>query len=281
MGEIPATAHTVVRRVTEAPDNWVATLARLGYATIGVVYLLIGVLATQAALGTGGALEDTRGVLFTIARQPFGRLLLGVTALGLSGYALWRLVQALCDPERQGTDARGLLVRLGCAVSGVAYAALAVLAARMALGAGGKGGHGAEQEWTAMVLAQPLGRWLVGLIGGIMIGVGLAHCYRAYTAHFMQEYATGEMSARQRRWARRLGQWGLAARGVTFGIMGGFLIYAGVSANPSEARGLDGALVAVAQQPYGPWLLGVVALGLVAYGMFCLSQALYRRVVTS
>jgi hypothetical protein len=280
MGEITAAAQTVTRRVQEAPDHWVATLARLGYATIGVVYLMIGTLATQAALGTGGAIADTRDVLVTIARQPFGRVLLGLTALGLSGYVLWRLIQAGFDPERQGTDARGLLTRLGFAVSGVAYAALAVLAARMALGAGGAGGPAAEQAWTALVLAQPFGPWLVGSLGGIMIGVGLAHVYRAYTAHFMQEYATGEMRARQQRWAKWLGQWGLAARGVTFGIIGGFLLYAGASADPSQARGLDGALVAVAQQPYGPWLLGVVALGLVAYGLFCLSQALYRRVGT-
>ena len=280
MGEITAAAQAVTRRVQEAPDHWVATLARLGYATIGVVYLMIGILATQAALGTGGAIADPRDVLVTIARQPFGRVLLGLTALGLSGYVLWRLLQAGFDPEHKGTDARGLLTRLGFAVSGVAYAALAVLAARMALGAGGAGSHAAEQEWTATVLAQPFGPWLVGIIGGMMIGVGLAHVYRAYTAHFMQEYATGEMSARQQRWAQWLGQGGLAARGVTFGIMGGFCIYAGVSADPSEARGLGGALVVVAQQPYGPWLLGVVAVGLVAYGLFCLSQALYRRVVT-
>ena len=118
-------AQTVTRRVTEAPDHWVVTLARLGYATIGIVYLMIGTLATQAALGTGGAIADTRDVLVTIARQPFGRVLLGLTALGLSGYVLWRLIQACCDPERKGTDARGLLTRLGFAVSGVAYAALA------------------------------------------------------------------------------------------------------------------------------------------------------------
>jgi Domain of Unknown Function (DUF1206) len=280
MGEITAAAQTVARRVTEAPDHWVATLARLGYATIGVVYLMIGTLATQAALGTGGAIADTRDVLVTIARQPFGRVLLGLTALGLSGYVLWRFVQACIDPEHKGTDARGLLTRLGFAVSGVAYAGLAVLAARMALGTGGRGSHRTEQEWTALVLAQPFGVWFVCMIGGIIIGVGLAHFYQIYTAHFMQEYATGEMSARQQRWAKRLGQWGLAARGVTFGIVGGFLLYAGVSADPSEARGLGGALVVVAQQPYGPWLLGVVALGLMAYGLFCLSQALYRRVVT-
>jgi Domain of Unknown Function (DUF1206) len=241
MGEITAAAQTVARRVTEAPDHWVATLARLGYATIGIVYLMIGTLAPQAVFGTGGAIEDTRGVLATIARQPFGRLLLGATALGLSGYVLWRFIQACFDPEHKGTDARGLLTGLGFAVSGVAYAALAVLAARMALGAGEAGGPEAEQAWTARFLAQPFGPWLVGSLGGIMIGVGLSHCYRAYTAQFMQEYATSEMRARQQRWAKWLGQWGLAARGVTFGIIGGFELYAGVSTDPSQARGLGGA----------------------------------------
>jgi hypothetical protein len=256
MGEITAAAQTAARRVHEAPAHWVATLARLGYATIGIVYVMIGTLATQAALGTGGAIEDTRGVLVTIARQPFGRLLLGATALGLSGYVLWRLVQACLDPERKGTDARGLLTRLRFAVSGLAYAGLAVLAARMALGAGGRGSHGTEQEWTALVLAQPFGVWLVCMLGGIIIVVGLAHFYRAYTAHFMQEYATGEMSARQQRWAKRLGQWGLAARGVTFGIIGGFLLYAGISADPSEARGLGGPSSSWRSNPTAPGCLG-------------------------
>ena len=102
--------------------------------------------------------------------------------------------------------------------------------------------------------------------------MGLAHVYRAYTAQFMQEYATGEMSARQQRWARRLGS-GLGSAGSHVRHHGRFFLYAGVSADPSEARGLGGALVAMAQQSYGPWLLGVVALGLVAYGLFCLSQA--------
>jgi hypothetical protein len=93
----------------------------------------------------------------------------------------------------------------------------------------------------------------------------------------MQEYATDAMNARQRRWAKFIGQFGLAARGVTLGIIGGFLVHAGITADPTEARGLGGALAVLAQQPYGPWLLGIVALGLVAYGIFCVSQALYRR----
>jgi hypothetical protein len=281
MRDITSVANTAARRAKDAPNNWVETLARLGYVTIGVVHLIIGVLATQAAIGAGGAPEGTQGALHEIARQPFGRILLGVTAIGLAGYVIWRFVQALFDPERQGTHAKGIIVRLGCAISGATYAALAVLAARMALGMGGGGGGNSEQELTAQLLAQPFGQLLVGIVGGIIIGVGLAHFFQAYTAKFMQEYATGEMSRRQRRWVRRLGQFGLAARGVTFCIIGGFLIYAGIAADPTEARGLGGALAALAQQAYGPWLLGVVALGLVAYGIFCMSQALYRRVVTS
>ena len=280
MREITSAAYTAARRAQDAPGRGVETLARLGYATLGVVYLIIGGLATQAALGIGGATEDPQGALDTIARQPFGRLLLGVTAVGLSGYVLWRVIQALFDPERKGTDATGMLLRLGCAGSGMAYAALAFLAAQMALGIGrGAGSHSAP-ELTARLLAQPFGQWLVGLVGAGIIGGGLVHFSMAYTAKFMQEYATGAMSARQQRWARRIGQFGLAARGVTFCIIGGFLIHAGLSADPTEARGLGGALAALAQQPYGPWLLGVIALGVVAYGMFCVSQALYRRVVT-
>jgi hypothetical protein len=168
MREITAAAQAVAWRATEAPDHWVATLARLGYATIGVVYLMIGTLATQAALGTGGAIADTHDVLVTIARQPFGRVLLGLTALGLSGYVLWRLVQAGMDPERKGTDARGLLTRLEFAVSGLAYAALAVLAARIALGVGRADGPAAEQTWTARLLAQPFGPWLIGSLGALL-----------------------------------------------------------------------------------------------------------------
>jgi hypothetical protein len=148
MEELRSAANRVAQHVQEAPSKGVEALARLGYATLGVVYLIIGVLATQAALGAGGRTEDPQGALHTMARQPFGRLLLGVTAVGLCGYVLWRFVQAVVDPERRGTDAKGLITRLGCLVSGVVYAALAVLAAQMALRSGGGGGSG---SWVSSV----------------------------------------------------------------------------------------------------------------------------------
>lgn len=239
-------------------------------------------LAVMAAIGAGGATKDSSGAVETIAQQPFGRILVGLTALGLLAYVIWRFVQALLDPENKGTDAKGILTRIGYAIIGMIYMGLAFLAGRLALsgGGGGSSGDGSEQALTAKLMSQPFGLWLVGIVGVIVIGVGVYHFYQAYKATFMASYKSGEMSAAERRWARRIGRFGLAARGVTFIIIGAFFITAAWQADPSEAKGLSGALDTLAQQPYGPWLLGIVALGLVAFGVYCFSQARYRRIAT-
>jgi len=272
--------HHAVHQTASRASNSLEPLARLGYATKGVVYAIIGVLAVLMAVGAGGASTSSRSALQIIAEQPFGRILVGVTALGLLGYALWRFVQAIRDPEGKGSDAKGIIQRLGYGVSGIVYVGLTVVAARLALTGGGGGGGNSQQAWTAQLLAQPFGQWLVGILGAIVIGVGLYHFYQAYKATFMKEYKIGEMSATERRWAKRCGQFGLVARGVTFDIIGGFLITAAVQADASEAKGLAGALTTLAYQPYGPWLLGAVALGFIAYSIFCFSQARYRHLPT-
>lgn len=284
MTQRASATYSPARQVPLPRGRWVETWARFGYATKGILYLLIGLLATQVAIGAGGSLQDSQGAIETIAQQPFGSILLGLVALGLAGYTLWSFVQAFADPEHEGTDARGIAIRIGRTISGIVHGGLAFLAARIALGrphsgAGGAGGDGAAQEWTATLLTQPFGQWLVGIIGVIVIGVGLAHFYLAYKASFMEKY-TGEMSPKQRRWAKRIGQFGLCARGVTFGLIGSFLIQAAFQTDPSQTRGLSGALQTLATQPQGPWLLGIVALGLVAYSLYCFSQARYRRVQT-
>ena len=269
------------QQATQAASDKVATLARFGYATKGVVYVIVGALAVMAAIGAGGSTEGSSGALETIAQQPFGRILVGLTALGLIGYVIWRFVQAFMDPEGKGSDAKGIVARIGYAISGVVYAGLSFSAARMALSGGGSGGGGGSQQaLTANLMSQPFGLWLVGIVGAIVIGVGIFHFYQAYKAKFMEDYKSGEMSATERRWAKRIGQFGLSARGVTFSIIGGFFIVAALQADPSQAKGLSGALDTLARQPYGPWLLGIVALGLVAYGVYCFSQASYRRIAT-
>jgi len=260
-----------------AHSDTVEKLARFGYAVKGVVYGLIGILAVMAAFGSGGKTSGSRGVLGTIADGPFGQVLLGLIAVGLFGYALWRFVQSFADPDNKGTDAEGIIKRIGYFVSGVIHVGLGIAAIRLLLGSGGGGGSNAD-SWTAKLMSQPLGLWLVGIVGLIVIGVGLRQFYKAKKADFFEKLKTGEMSASERTWAKRAGQAGLAARGVVFSIIGFFLIQAALNANPQEARGLGGALDTLAAQPYGPYLLGIVAIGLVGYGVYCWVNARYRKI---
>ena len=137
------------RRAAHEVGPWVERLGRFGYAAKGVVYGIIGGLAAQAAIGPGGATTDTRGALAWIVQAPFGRFLLGTVAVGLAGYALWRLVQSALDTEDKGTEAGGVLARAGYAVVGVAYAALALSAIGLVLGSSGGSDGGSAQDWTA------------------------------------------------------------------------------------------------------------------------------------
>ncbi len=261
-----------------APDHWIEALGRAGYAAKGVVYIIVGVLAVQAGVGSGGQATGARGALREIASQPFGQILLGLAALGLACYAAWRLVMAVKDPSNEGTDAEGIVKRLGFAGSGIVNGALAVFAARAVVVGMSSGGGGGSQQTalTARVMSQPFGLWLVGLAGVVVLAVGLYHFYRAYEETFMSKYKAGEMSAAERRWARRIGKVGLSARGVTFCIIGVFIVQAALQADPSETRGLEGAFQTLLRQPYGPWLLALVAAGFVCYGIYCFSFVRYR-----
>lgn len=254
-------------------------LARAGYVAKGIVYLIIGGLAAKVAIGEGGSTTDRNGALRAIQEQPFGKFLLAVVAFGLVGYALWSLVQALLDPEGQGTDAKGIAARVGYGVVGLSYAALAVAAAQLALGAG-NGGSSSDtttKDWTARLLSLPFGPFLVVLAGLVVIGVAGYLFYRAYSAEFQKTLDLGGMSAESRTWILTLGRVGYAALGTVFGIVGIFLIVAAVRDNAGAAKGLGGALRELAVQPYGHVVLGVVAVGLIAYGLYSLAQARYRR----
>lgn len=265
------------RRATSHP--WVEKLARFGFAAKGIVYFTVGLLAAQAAFGTGGRTTDTSGALTTIVSQPFGKFLLALVTIGLLGYALWRAVQAIFDPEHRGapTDAKQIAQRIGYGVGAIAYTGLAFTAVKLILGGSSNSGD-STQDWTARFMAQPFGRWLVGLAGLVVIVVGLAYLYDAYKAKFQQHLNLHQMSQSERRWTKRLGQFGIAARGIVFSLIGLFLTLAALRANANEARGLGGALAALAAQPFGSWLLGIVALGLIAYSFYSLIEARYRQI---
>lgn len=267
-------AENKVNQAARSP--WVERLARLGYVAKGVVYATVGILAVQAALGRGGATTGPQGALQTIASQPFGTALLAIVGIGLLGYALWRFVEATVDPNNNGSDAQGIVQRIGYAIRGVLYVGLALAAFRIVSGNGGENGN-ATEDWTARVLAWPLGTWLVGLTGLVVIGSGLYEIYRAYSEEFQEELKMGEMSHTEQEWITRLGKVGLTARGIVFALIGLFLVQAAMQYDAAQAGGLDQALQTLAQQPYGPWLLGLVALGLIAYSLFEFAEAKYLR----
>jgi hypothetical protein len=257
--------------------SWIERLARVGYVAYGMVYVLVGVLAMQAALGGGGKPASQEGALRQVLLAPLGRVLLLMVAIGLLAYAAWRVFQGIMDPEDEGRDAKGLVKRFDHVLNGLFHAALAFSAGQLALGSGG-GDGGSPDDWTARLLAQPLGRWLAVIAGVVIFCAGLYQFYKAYKADFQEELKRGEMSVRAKTWATRIGRIGYAARGVVFGVIGVFLVQAALQTDPDKARGLGGALQTLARQPFGPYILGAVALGLVAYGAFMFVMARYRRI---
>jgi hypothetical protein len=254
--------------------SWVERIARAGYAAKGVVYLLIGVLAARAAFGdAGGQSTGSGGALRTLLDEPFGKGLIALIGAGLAAYALWRAFSALADPEDHGTDAKGIAVRAGLAVSALVHGGLALEALRLATGdSGGGSGNGAE-HWTSRLLGAPAGPYLVGAAALVIGGYALVQVYRAFASNIAKRLRLGP-DADHRRLIERLGRAGLAARGVVFGLMAYFLMRAALEYDPSEAGGVEQALEWLEARPDA--LFALVALGLAAYGLFQLAKARYR-----
>ena len=252
------------------------TAGRIGYAFKGVLYLLLGLLAVDTALD-GGSTEGQRGALQTVAESSFGSILLTLLGIGLAAYAAWRLAMAVLDPERQGTDAHGLVKRAGYLISAFAYGTLAYAAYRILQGGSASGGSGGAEEGAQQALALPGGRFVLAAVALAVLGYGGYEFIRAHKASFMDNLSLTGEAAKRRDAIRTIGRAGLVARGVVYGIIGLALGVAAYRYDPEAARGLDGALSTLRDQPYGAVLLAIVGLGLAAYGLYCGVNARYRR----
>lgn len=266
-----------------AADNpWVERLFRAGLVAKAVLYAVVGVLALGVAIDVGGRTTDTGGALQTLADQPFGRVLMVLLAIGLLGYAAWRIAQAVLDTDDEGDGAKAVVTRIGAAASALIHLGLMVLAIRLVAdsgsGSGGAGGSGSradqESQATAGVFDWPAGRWIVLVAAAVVIGVGAYNVYEGISRGFMDKM---RVSGSRRRLVERLGVVGYVARGVVFGIAGVFLAKAAIEYDAKEAVGIDGALAELADRSLGPVLLGIVAAGLIAYALTCLAWARYRE----
>lgn len=267
--------------VNRAQENiWVDRLTRIGYFARGVIYGLIGIFALQLVLGGRGRITDQSGALATLASQPFGKFLLIIVAIGLVGLFIWGVIRAFADPLRKGHSFKGIVARAGYLISGISYGALFIPTLNLIQGTGRRTGSStpAAQQATASILARPGGQLIVELVGAVLIGVGLYRIYAGYTSRLNERLKSYQMTAEERRWAIRLGRLGYIAIGIVFIILGLLAVLAALTLDPKKVGGFDQALVFLMRQPYGPYLVVVVAIGLIAFAIYSFMGSLYFRI---
>lgn len=252
-------------------------LARLGYASKAVVYAVVGGLATAAALNRGGRVTDTSGALRVILRQPYGQVLLIVLAIGLCGYAVWRLLDAFMDPERHGTAFRGLVIRIGNVIRGGIYGALGIEAFRLVRGLRRSGGDEAKL-WAARIMDLPLGEWLVGLAGLVIAVYGVSQVIGSFKPGKDTSVDLSPIPKGLRSTAVNISRFGVGARGVIIAVAGTFLVRAALARDPSQAAGTRESIVELAGAVNGRWLLAAIGAGLIAYSIHQGIQARCRRI---
>jgi hypothetical protein len=240
------------------------------------VYGIVGILALKLAVGSGGKATTQRGVLMTLAREPFGQALLIATAVGLAGYATWRLVRAGVGHGSEQNDSG--LRRVAGAASGVAYAPLCVTAVEILTGASSRGGSNSPKQTTGGVLGWTGGTVIVGVVGAILIGVALGEGYKGVSKKFLDDSKTRDMSREVKRAFTAIGVFGHLARMAVFGLIGYGLVKAAIDYSPRSAIGLDGALDQLLHSSYGPFLLGVVAAGLIGFALYSIADARYAKI---
>lgn len=269
--------------VPSAPPEWVENFAKAGLTAKGIVYCLVGIIAFMAAFELGGQSTksaDRSSVFQFILDQPFGKILLGIVALGLLCYVIWRFIQAIQDTDGKGSDAKGIFKRLRYAFSGVVYGALAFLAAKMALGNGGSGGSDSRQTLASELLQQPFGQWLAGIVAVGIIIAGLYQIYYGYSEKYKKQIRSTGLKSDIEDKMIRAGMAGFIARGIVWLVIGYMFLQAALQSNSQQAGGSSKAFAFLEEASYGSYLLGAVALGLICYGVFMFMRAKYMPITT-
>jgi len=252
-------------------------LARLGYASKALIYAIVGTLAVAAAANRGGQVTDTSGALKVVLSQPFGRVLLVVLAIGLCGYAAWRLLDAVRDPDRHGTTVRGLVTRIGNAVRGVVYGLLGIEAFRLVRGLSGSDGEEAH-VWASRLLDVPLGDVALGIVGFIVAAYGVSEVVDSVLAKPDRLIDMTPVPAATRKPLHRVMKFGVGSRGLIICTLGVFLVRAAIRERPTDAAGTRESMVELTGLVDGRWLLLLVACGLLAYAVDQAVHAWCRRI---
>jgi hypothetical protein len=254
-----------------------AWLARAGLVARGVMYIIVGLIALNVAFGHSGKKADNSGALRIVGHSPLGSVALWLLAIGFAGLALWRLSEAVWGAAEP--DGHKATKRLASLARAVLYGVVAFSILKFALGLGAPPSTDKQsKDLTATAMHAPGGRFLVGLIGAALVVGGVAYAYSSWRKKFLKRLRFGSASLATRKAVTRIGQVGGIARGAVFTTAGIFLLVAAVNAQPGKAKGVDSALRSLAKTPFGPWLLALVALGLVLFGVYSWAEARWRAV---
>jgi hypothetical protein len=278
--DTPGSVKTDVKRAGQkvAYSPLVEAMTRLGYGVRGIIYVTMGLLALNVALGKGNAPVNQQSAIAAIGKQPAGLVLLWVILIGLVCYSLWGVIRAVMDPLHKGHDLKGLLTRFGFLISAAAYAYFIMPTYSSIKGADSTSQSGAQtQGIMASIMSKPGGHWLVGVVGLAVLAVGLYQIYQGFKNSFDKEFQTYTMSSEEKKVAKQMGRFGVATRGFIFAILGGLIMLAAYQSNSSQSVGIDAALNALLHQPYGVWLLGIAAIGLMAFGLYSMLSAAWFR----
>jgi hypothetical protein len=251
-------------------------LARGGFIAYGVIHLLFAWLALQVALGDSSGETDQSGALETIGAQSGGKFLVILIIVGMVAMAIWQAFEAAIG-ESGPQDRAAMAERFVSGCRAILYLYFAFIAYKVISGANSSQGD-SQQSSASSMMDNTGGRWVVGLVGLIVLGVGVGLIVYGVTKKFEKHLNTQQMDGKVRRTVRRLGVAGYSAKGTAYAIAGGLIVAAAVTYDAEKARGLDAALKTLASQNYGPWLLALIALGIAAYGVYCFFQAKYRKV---
>jgi hypothetical protein len=252
-------------------SDWIDWVARAGLVAYGVVYLMIGWLAIQLALGDREGSPSSSGAMRELAQQPFGGVLIWVISIGMFLLVVWQGLEAAFG-HRDEDGGKRVAKRLSSAGKAIVYAVIGVSGVKVAIGSGTSGSKG-QETLTAKVMNVPAGQVLVGIIGLAIIGYGIYQIVMAWTEKFAKKLDGEGRSGKSGTAYIAFGKAGYAARGVAFAVVGGLFCYAAITHDPEKSGGLDQALFEVLDTPFGPLLLGLIGIGLFCYGLFTLARA--------
>lgn len=251
--------------------------SRIGYVAKGVVYFVAGILAMKASVGARSSTDEhgSQGAIESIANQWFGETMLVVIVIGLLAYVSWRIFQALYDPDDRGISWKGLAQRAGFLVSAAAYLVLSWEAVDIAWGTYASGDD-TKKEWTILLLTFFVGQVIVAAVGLAMLGVGIYHFYRVGSGKYLRGYSK-EMTALGRTLIRWCGGVGLVARGLQFSLVGVLIVIGAWTIDHEKAEGVGETMSDLTSSTIGACTLLAFGVGLIAYAVYCMVKARYRR----